>query len=75
MLAPTRRDTGGARRPALLPDAKSIKPSEVVIVILDIILMALVSATIESLLMWSICTQYRDGGCEHPESAGDYRSR
>jgi hypothetical protein len=48
-----------------LPDAKSIKPSEVVLVILDIVLMALVRATIESLLMWSICKQYRDAGCEH----------
>ena len=34
-------------------------------VILDIVLMALVSVTIVSLLMWSICTQYRDAGCEH----------
>ncbi|MFZ0974794.1 MAG: hypothetical protein WAN22_21375 [Solirubrobacteraceae bacterium] len=34
-------------------------------VILDIVLMALVSVVIVSLLMWSICTQYRDAGCEH----------
>jgi hypothetical protein len=34
-------------------------------VILDIVLMALVSVVIVSFLMWSICTQYRDAGCEH----------
>ena len=52
--------------PRAPPGCQINQPSEVVIVILDIILMALVSATIESLLTWSICTQYRDGGCEHP---------
>ena len=34
-------------------------------VIVDIVLMALVSVVIVSFLMWSICTQYRDAGCEH----------
>jgi hypothetical protein len=32
---------------------------------LDIVLMALVSVALVSLLTWSICTQYRDAGCEH----------
>jgi hypothetical protein len=34
-------------------------------VTLDIVLMALVSVVIVSLLAWSICTQYRDPGGEH----------
>ena len=34
-------------------------------VILDIVTDGLVSAAIVSLLMSSICTQYRDAGCEH----------
>ena len=33
--------------------------------ILDIVLMALVSVAIVSLLMWSVCTRYRDAGCEY----------
>ena len=33
-------------------------------VVLDVVLMALISAAIVGLLVWSICTQYRDYGCE-----------
>jgi hypothetical protein len=32
---------------------------------LDIFLMALVSVVTLALLTWSICTQYRDAGCDH----------
>jgi hypothetical protein len=34
-------------------------------IVLDAVLMALVTVAIVSLLVWSICTQYRDVGCEH----------
>jgi hypothetical protein len=33
-------------------------------IILDLVLMSLVSVAIVSLLVWSVCTQYRDAGCE-----------
>jgi hypothetical protein len=32
-------------------------------VVLDLVLMALISAAIGGLLVWSICTQHRDYGC------------
>jgi hypothetical protein len=32
-------------------------------IILDVVLMALMSAAIVGLLTWSICTQHRDPGC------------
>lgn len=34
-------------------------------ILVDVVLMALVSVAIVSFLVWSICTQYRDVGCEH----------
>ncbi|HTU84779.1 MAG TPA: hypothetical protein VMF57_04340 [Solirubrobacteraceae bacterium] len=33
-------------------------------IILDVVLMGLVTVAIVSLLAWSICTQYRDAGCD-----------
>jgi hypothetical protein len=33
--------------------------------VLNIILMALISAAIVGLLVWSVVTQHRDSGCEH----------
>ena len=44
-------------------------------VILDIVLMALVSVVIVSLLMWSICTQYATPAASTSASAAVYRSR
>ena len=32
-------------------------------VVLDVVLMALISAAIVGLLVWSICTQHRNFGC------------
>lgn len=34
-------------------------------VILDAALMTLIATAIVALLAWSICTQYRQAGCEH----------
>jgi len=34
-------------------------------IVLDVVLMALVTAAIVGFLAWSICTQYRDAGCAH----------
>jgi hypothetical protein len=64
-LAPTRRGIRGAGRLALLPDDKSIKPLDVLMVILDVTLVALVRVVIMSFSMSSVYTQYRDAGCEH----------
>lgn len=33
-------------------------------IILDVVLMTLIASAIISLLVWSICTQYRHAGCE-----------
>jgi uncharacterized membrane protein YbhN (UPF0104 family) len=35
------------------------------VIILDAVLMTLIAAGIVSVLVWSICTQYRHAGCEH----------
>ena len=34
-------------------------------IVLDVVLMALVTAAIVGFLAWSVCTQYRDAGCAH----------
>lgn len=34
-------------------------------IVLDAVLMAAITAAIVGLMLWAICTQYRDAGCAH----------